>query len=758
MHSSKTVGLPLFLFVSAGWMPGQTVAKVDFSRDVLPLFRQNCVGCHGPTQQISGLRLDRRSSVMKSGLRRIVPGSSENSFLYFRLNGTEYGPQMPPTGALRPEQIATMKAWIDQGADWPDALANEVDLPPFNPKAMAMVQALRANDIRSFLKSVKDDPKLLNTRGPNGSTPFMYAVLYADAKMLAGLLKQGADPNAHNDANITALLWAATDLEKTRLLLDHGANVNARSDDLRTALMVAARRPGGLPIVKLLLDRGAKPNPNSNPATESSPLTEAATAGDAEVMQLLMERGADAKAAGQPALTMAITLHCTKCLDVLAAKNPDRDAYSGALQDTAVFGDIRAVRVLLEHGADVKTFDALGRTALMYAAGSDVVPADVVKLLIENGADVNARSRHANAVDTGLTVLDVARLRGETPVVELLVNAGAKTGTAAAAPAMRPARDNTVRNAVQTSIPLLQKADANFVPKAGCVSCHNNSLEAMTVGVARRHGYRVDEQVAARQVQANVLSLEKMRDRLQQGFFVPVGDNFGPFILAYMLIGLDAEHHKADLNTDIAAMYLKRLQATDGQWVFPHGDTRPPMCSLYIGQTALSMRALQLYAPKTDKAGYDKSIQLAAAWLANAQSQNNDDRGWRLLGLAWAGTDKAATKTAMQELLAVQRADGGWSDIASMESSAYATGKALSALQAAGLPVSDPVYERGVRFLLKTQQQDGSWYVKTRALAFQPYFDAGYPHGFDQWISAAGSSWAAMALALASPEPLSAKR
>ena len=76
---------------------------------------------------------------------------------------------------------------------------------------------------------------------------------------------------------------------------------------------------------------------------------------------------------------------------------------------------------------------------------------------------------------------------------------------------------------------------------------------------------------------------------------------------------------------------------------------------------------------------------------------------------------------------------------------------ALVALQTAGLSVSDAAYERGVRFLLNTQQEDGSWYVRTRAMAFQPYFDAGFPHGFDQWISAAGTSWATMALSLASP-------
>src|SRR5262249_19164858 len=87
-----------------------------------------------------------------------------------------------------------------------------------------------------------------------------------------------------------------------------------------------------------------------------------------------------------------------------------------------------------------------------------------------------------------------------------------------------------------------------------------------------------------------------------------------------------------------------------------------------------------------DKEAFDQSIQLAAGWLANARPRNNDDRGWRLLGLAWSGKDKGASQKAMQELLATQRTDGGWSDLDSMESSAYATGKALYALRNRGHP------------------------------------------------------------------------
>jgi ankyrin repeat protein len=691
---------------------------------------------------------------MKSGRRYVVPGASANSFMYLRLIGTEFGIQMPPTGPLKQEQIETIKTWIDHGAEWPDTLANEAERLPINPKAVAAVELLHAGDVRGFEKAVGADPTLLNARGPEGSTPFMYAVLYCGVDALGRLLRKGADPNRRNDAGATALMWAANDLEKTRLLLDHRAEVNARSDELRTPIMIAAGRPGGTQIVKLLLERGANPNPNTHPETESSPLMEAATASNAETMALLLEHGATWKGEGQQALTIAISVRCSKCAELLIANKIRRDAYTGTLADVAVFADAATVRMLLDHGADVNTYDPLGRTPLMYAAGSDLISTDVVKLLIDRGADVNAQSRHKQSGDTGLSVLDIAVIRGKTPVVDLLLKAGAK-GTA---PVRLEQKRNqeTIQSALARSLPLIQRADAGFTSQGGCISCHNDSLASMAVGLARKNGLRVDERTAARQVQANAAFLEKNRDRLHQGFLFSDGDFFGPGMLGYILAGLHGEDYKADLNTDTAAMYIRMHQQPDGEWITNRADSRPPLGSDYIGQTALAMRALQLYMPKTERHAYEGAVQRAGAWLTKARSKTNDDRCWRLLGLAWYDRDIAAKEQAIRELLASQGEDGGWADISSMESNAYATGRALFALRTARLSASDPAYAKGVRYLLDSQQDDGSWHVKTRALAFQPYFETGFPHGFDQTISAAASSWTTMALTMASPFPLAA--
>jgi ankyrin repeat protein len=725
-------------------------AKVDFARDVQPVFRQNCIGCHGPSKQNNGLRVDRRSSVLKPGARRVVPGNSENSFLYHRLAGSDFGLQMPPTGALRVEQVQIIKAWIEQGAEWPDSLANEIELPPLNPKAVRMVETLRAADRQAFQKMVTEDPKLLNARGPEGSTPFMYAVLYSDTATLERLIKQGADPNKRNDAGATALMWAALDLEKTRVLLAHGADANARSDDGRTPLMVAAGRPGGAPAVKLLLSRGANPNPTANPSAESSPLLEASLAGDVEIMQALLDSGAGLKDIGGFALANAAGADCTKCVDLLVARNMDAMQYTIALQQVAVLDNPNLIRLMLEHGADVNAPDPTGRTALMYAAVSDLLPAEQIKMLIEKGANVNAKSRHAQSGDTDRTVLDLAKFHGNTAVVDVLLKSGATSG-ATAAPIQQASmrRGNSIQAAVPSSLSLLQRTDASFMPKAGCFSCHNQSLAAVAVGLARKNGYRVDEQTSAGQVRANAGALAGSRDTLHQGSFIP-GLNVNPVILAYVLLGLDAEGYKPDLSTDAVAMYIQTHQMADGHWAFGP-EARPPLCADALGQTVLSMRGLQLYAPRVDQAAYAKSIQLAATWIGEFRPRTNYDLAWRLQGLVWGGKSKVAVLKARRDLLEVQRTDGGWSDIASMESGAYTTGLAMMALQSSGPPVSDPAYQRGVEYLLKTQLEDGSWHVRTRAAGFQPYFDNGFPHGVDQWISAAGTSLATIALTLATP-------
>jgi hypothetical protein len=101
----------------------------------------------------------------------------------------------------------------------------------------------------------------------------------------------------------------------------------------------------------------------------------------------------------------------------------------------------------------------------------------------------------------------------------------------------------------------------------------------------------------------------------------------------------------------------------------------------------------------------------------------------------------------VRELLGEQDAEGGWGQKRGMTPDAYATGSVLVALHEAGeLSSQDSAWLRGLGYLLRTQKPDGSWHVVSRAKPLQEYFESGFPHGKDQFISAFATGWAAEAL------------
>ena len=117
-------------------------------------------------------------------------------------------------------------------------------------------------------------------------------------------------------------------------------------------------------------------------------------------------------------------------------------------------------------------------------------------------------------------------------------------------------------------------------------------------------------------------------------------------------------------------------------------------------------------------------------------------------------TDAHVIAAAGRALAREQRADGGWAQLPTLASDAYATGEALvGLLDSGGIAPRDPAIRRGVRFLLQTQLADGSWFVQSRVIPLQPYFDAGFPHARNQFVSIAATNWATTALLAASRRP-----
>ena len=98
--------------------------RIDFAKEVKPILAGRCMLCHGPSMQMSGLRLDAREAALKagdSGKKAIVPGDSASSQLILRVSAEEAGRRMPPVGEpLTAEEIESLRKWIDQGAEWPE--------------------------------------------------------------------------------------------------------------------------------------------------------------------------------------------------------------------------------------------------------------------------------------------------------------------------------------------------------------------------------------------------------------------------------------------------------------------------------------------------------------------------------------------------------------------------------------------------------------------------------------------------------------
>lgn len=104
-------------------LPPPSTKKPDFKRDIEPIIQKDCIRCHGPEKQKGKYRMDTREAALKGNRGPvIVPGKSDKSRLVYMLAGQVEDMLMPPEdegGPLTPQQIAIIRAWIDQGAEWP---------------------------------------------------------------------------------------------------------------------------------------------------------------------------------------------------------------------------------------------------------------------------------------------------------------------------------------------------------------------------------------------------------------------------------------------------------------------------------------------------------------------------------------------------------------------------------------------------------------------------------------------------------------
>ena len=616
-----------------------------------------------------------------------------------------------------------------------------------------LFQAIRAGNV-AFLKTHLTAADL-DARDRRGATPLMHAAAFGNLETVKLLLDAGADVNAHNDFDATALLWCARDPEKARLLIARGANVNARSKQGRTPLMLASLLNGGSPLVALMLSKGA--DATVSDVRGDTALGLAASIGETATMRLLLAAGADPKAPnskGEPPIILAtksknaaaVQMLIDKGVDVKVANTSFNNVRNGPiamirltpLHRAAAFGPLEMVSSLLQAGADVNARDSRALTPLMFAVATDFPSPQIVRALIQAGANVNLRD------NTGETALDWAAKFGYPDVLAILKKAGAEPGASYVPPQLPRAPRPEASVALARSMQLLQKSSREFFTQGGCVGCHHQPMIARAQRAAKAAGVPAGEADAREQ-------LSQMKAQWlasQEEFLQSINPGGGANRLAENLLGLDAAAYPPDSITDSAVVDLAEAQSVEGFWPAGEEQPRPPITESAIGATARAIRAIQAYTIPARKPEFAARVARAREWLKHARAATTDEATLRLLGLAWAGAPAADLRDAAKPLLALQHPDGGWSPNPHLPSDAFSTGAALTALnESATLRPADAAYRRGVDYLLATQYPDGSWYVRSRAIKFQPYFESGFPFGHDQWISSAATAWAAQAIA-----------
>jgi hypothetical protein len=473
----------------------------------------------------------------------------------------------------------------------------------------------------------------------------------------------------------------------------------------------------------MLLEHGAEPS--------QAALNAAAGRANARTLEMLLARMPDKGDAAQAALRVG----CDECLKLLERRGAAKVA-RGLIMVLPVInpGFPDDVHRALLRQPDVNARDAKGRTPLILASISEAAPPGLVKTLVDRGARVDATSNE------GLNALDYALRLGRPEFIAALKRAGA-TPTRAPGPVVgaAPIPGNDALAAIARSLPLLQRTGIAFYEKGGCLSCHHNYLGTKTTRLLRERGLRYDTGLEAREKQFLIDETASSREQALQGF----GVGNGLIIpLGYQMIALADIGYPQDAATDALARMIRRAQWSDGHWA---SAIRPPSEASVFTATAVGLRGLQLYGNARDAAD-QRAIRLAGTWLRRNEPRNTEDATFRLLGLTWARAPSAERRLAVGKLLAAQRADGGWAQLPWRDSDAYATGQVLVALREAGVSVDAPAYVKGLRYLLDTQLPDGSWLVHTRSVFTQHYFETGFPHGVDQFISAAATHWAVQAL------------
>jgi hypothetical protein len=315
-----------------------------------------------------------------------------------------------------------------------------------------------------------------------------------------------------------------------------------------------------------------------------------------------------------------------------------------------------------------------------------------------------------------------------------------------------------VHQTVDRAVKYLQTESAAWLRTRGCAACHHVPMPLWALGEAERQGYAIDGAFVADATE----SLLGSRDKLMASKIFPnpadppdprpqgLGLNMGLPFLALAARSLPSLTEGQEQSLKLIAEEIVKKQQPDGSWEFFATLRRPPINESQTTDAAWIILALQGAtgpgAPPSQRAALSKAI----AWLDAAKpSDLHQDKVLKVLLGVRSGKPREALQVTIDELLALQRADGGWSQtVPELKSDAFATGQTLYVLSLAGFTAERPEIKRGIDFLVATQKPDGSWPMISRST---PDGSPGSAKLLTP-ITCTASSWATLGLARLVPK------
>lgn len=324
--------------------------------------------------------------------------------------------------------------------------------------------------------------------------------------------------------------------------------------------------------------------------------------------------------------------------------------------------------------------------------------------------------------------------------------------------AISPAKTQQIHQTIERAIGYLQTESAAWLNTRKCAACHHAPMPLWALGEAERQGYTIDKKFVADTTESLLGSKDKL---LASKIFPNPADppdprpqgrglNMGLPFLAVAAQSFPSLKEGQKQSLKLIAEEIIKKQQPDGSWEFFATLRRPPINESQTTDAAWIIMALEGEtgpdAPESQRAALSKGI----AWLDAAMlSDIHQEKVLKVLMGVRSAKPRETIQTTIDELLALQRADGGWSQtIPELKSDAYATGQSLYVLSLAGYSAERPEIKRGIDFLVATQAADGSWPMISRST---PDGSPGSSKLLTP-ITCAASSWATLGLARLVPK------